>query len=314
MWPLSRHIAVVLALGVALFLLSACLLWAALSFPALTGPKALAADSRFDLVKISLSVVAGVGGALALVVTYRRQRLAEAAERREDTRLFNERFLTASSQLGHELPMVRLAGIHAIAGLADDWADQRQVCINVLCAYLRMPYAPSTDSAWYHDEETEIRLSVTNIVTARLREGAPTSWQGHDFDFTRAVLRAADFSGARFSGGSVSFSLVRFTGGRVSFDDADFSGSRVSFGGTEFADGRVTFARARFSGGRVTFDGAEFTGAQVSFVGARFTGAEVDLSGVDRDHFGSPPEFDPWETAPPGLLLPPGADPRTPAP
>ncbi|MFA3875703.1 pentapeptide repeat-containing protein [Streptomyces sp. MMCC 100] len=312
MWALSRHIAVVLALGAALFLLSACLVWAALGFPALTGPHALAADKRFDLIKISLSVVAGVGGVLALVVAYRRQRLAEAAEHREDTRLFNERFVTASSQLGHELPMVRLAGIHALAGLADDWPEQRQVCINVLCAYLRMPYTPS-DTPWYHDEESEIRLSLTGIITEHLREGASTSWEGHDFDFTRAVLRAADFSGAHFSGGRVSFSLVRFTGGWASFDDAHFSGSRVTFGGTDFADGRVTFARTSFSGGEVSFDGAEFNGARVSFLGARFTGGVVDLSGADRDHFGTPPEFDTWETPPASLIPPPTVDSNRPA-
>lgn len=304
MWTLPRHITVVLAAGIALFLLSACLVWAALGFPALTGPHALAADKRFDLIKISLSVVAGVGGVLALVVAYRKQRLSEAAERREDTRLLNERFVTASSQLGHELPMVRLAGIHALAGLADDWPEQRQVCINVLCAYLRMPYTPS-DAPWHHDEESEIRLSLTRIIAEHLREGASTSWEGHDFDFTRAVLRAADFSGARFSGGRVSFSLVRFTGGWASFDDAHFSGSQVTFGGTDFTDGRVTFARTTFSKGQVTFHGAEFNGAQVSFPGARFTGGEVDLSGADREHLGTPPEFDTWESPPPGLILPP---------
>lgn len=303
MWALSRHIAVVLTLGVALFLLSAFLVWAALGLPALTGPRALAADKRFDLIKISLSVVAGVGGVLALVVAYRRQRLSEAAERREDIRMLNERFVTASSQLGHELPMVRLAGIHALAGLADDWPEQRQVCINVLCAYLRMPYTPS-ETPWYHDEETEIRLSLTRIITEHLREGASPSWEGHDFDFTRAVLRAADFSGARFSGGRVSFSLVRFAGGWASFDDARFSGSQVTFGGTDFADGQVTFARTTFSAGQVSFHGAEFNGAQVAFPGACFTGGRVDLSGADRDHLEAPPEFDTWETPPSGLLLP----------
>lgn len=29
----------------------------------------------------------------------------------------------------------------AHARLADDWTEQRQACIDVLCAYLRMPYA-----------------------------------------------------------------------------------------------------------------------------------------------------------------------------
>ncbi|MCW2916132.1 MAG: hypothetical protein JWN52_4200 [Actinomycetia bacterium] len=31
---------------------------------------------------------------------------------------------------------------YAMAGLADDWEQGRQTCVNVLCAYLRLPYAP----------------------------------------------------------------------------------------------------------------------------------------------------------------------------
>jgi hypothetical protein len=29
-----------------------------------------------------------------------------------------------------------------MAGLPDDWEANRQTCVDVLCAYLRMPYKP----------------------------------------------------------------------------------------------------------------------------------------------------------------------------
>ena len=58
------------------------------------------------------------------------------------TRALNERFATAAEQLGSDKPAVRLAGVYAMAGLADDWAENRQTCVDVLCAYLRMPYEP----------------------------------------------------------------------------------------------------------------------------------------------------------------------------
>jgi hypothetical protein len=32
--------------------------------------------------------------------------------------------------------------VYALAGLADDWPENRQTCVDVLCAYLRMPYEP----------------------------------------------------------------------------------------------------------------------------------------------------------------------------
>jgi len=59
------------------------------------------------------------------------------------TRTLNERFATAANQLGSDKPSaVRLAGVYAMAGLADDWQANRQTCVDVLCAYLRMPYEP----------------------------------------------------------------------------------------------------------------------------------------------------------------------------
>jgi hypothetical protein len=59
------------------------------------------------------------------------------------TRTLNERFATAAGQLGDDKPpAVRLAGVYAMAGLADDWKQNRQTCVDVLCAYLRMPYEP----------------------------------------------------------------------------------------------------------------------------------------------------------------------------
>ena len=58
-------------------------------------------------------------------------------------RTLNERFATAAEQLGSDKPAaVRLAGVYAMAGLADDWEENRQTCVDVLCAYLRMPYEP----------------------------------------------------------------------------------------------------------------------------------------------------------------------------
>jgi uncharacterized membrane-anchored protein YhcB (DUF1043 family) len=54
-------------------------------------------------------------------------------------RTLNERFATAAEKLGGDKPpAVRLAGVYAMAGLADDWEANRQVCIDVLCGYLRI--------------------------------------------------------------------------------------------------------------------------------------------------------------------------------
>lgn len=275
--------------------------------------------------------MAGVGGVAALVVAYRRQRVAEhtnklsefahqlahaadlraeeakafagaADERakieteRNGVRLLNERFAKASEQLGSEKAAVRLAGVYAMAGLADDWREGRQTCIDVLCAYVRMPYTPPPDAsgeaptqdedqaalgvadkARAAREEREVRHTVIRLVGRHLRiaEDDAASWCGYDFDFTGAVFDGGDLSGARFSGGDVSFEGATFNGGDVSFGGAAFSGGKVSFGGATFSGGNVSFEDATFSGGEVFLGGTRFSGGQVFFDRARFSGAKV---------------------------------------
>ena len=292
LWSIKRHISLVVLIGVTVFALAAALLWAALGFPTTSA-------ARLDIIKVALTVVAGVGGVVALVVAYRKQRVSESAETRERTKLLNERFGAACNQIGNEAPTVRLAGVYALASLADEWPEQRQVCIDVLCSYLRIAYEPALDSEWYLDAESEVRLAITSLISRHLRDGAPVSWQGHDFDLVRAVLRAADFSGIRMSSGTFFLSLARFPTGWISFDDMKVCGGEVWFGGATFEGARVTFDRAEFAGGRVRFEGAEFNGGEVSFRGARFTGGEVDLSEAEITVM---PVFD--EGDKPGLKLP----------
>ncbi|MBT2511344.1 hypothetical protein J7I98_37125 [Streptomyces sp. ISL-98] len=95
-----------------------------------------------EVIRTALATLAFVAAALAGVYAYRKQRLAEGDAQRADDNQLAERYTTAADQLGHDEAAVRLAGVYAMARLADDWIEQRQVCIDVLCAYLRMPYEP----------------------------------------------------------------------------------------------------------------------------------------------------------------------------
>jgi hypothetical protein len=248
------------------------------------------------------------------------------------TRALNERFATAAEQLGSDKPAVRLAGVHAMAGLADDWTENRQTCVDVLCAYLRMPYEPDPGQDAPEQQRLafranrEVRHTVIRVITAHLKEDAGVSWQGLNFDFTNAVFDGGSFSGARFSGGEVTFSGARFSGGTVSFSGARFSGGNVSFVGAEFSGGTVYFSEARFSGsdvylvianfsgGTVVFNDAQFSGGRVLFIAAKFSGGKVDFSRArfsggtvsftEPDDWSYPPSF-PWTGTPPsGVTLP----------
>ncbi|MFD5899629.1 pentapeptide repeat-containing protein [Streptomyces sp. NPDC060366] len=271
-------------------------LWVLLEVEEIGTTAKLDAKTLFDLVKLSFGVVAGSGALVALVVAYRRQRVDEAGAHREATRLHTERFSQAVDKLGSDSPAVRLGGVHALAGLADDapTQDLRQTCIDVLCAYLQLPFAPDPGNDPAHQDEhhrylafRKVRHTILRLIGDHYRRprGTHRSWQGCDLDLTDVTIDSSmDFSGATFSGGTVDFTEATFSGGTVDFTEATFSGGTVYFIGATFStDGAVEFRGATFStGGAVNFLGATFsTDSGVFFRGATFSGGTVDFSVAD---------------------------------
>lgn len=156
-----------------------------------------------------------------------------------------------------------------MAGLADDWQENRQTCVDVICAYLQLPNEPGPGSDAPGPQRLAFRASqkvrhtVIRVITAHLREDAAESWQGLDFDFTGAVFDGGDFSRARFTGGTVDFTDAHFPVGHVDFRRAEFSAA-------------IIFSFAQFSDGKVDFDYAEFSGATVWFIEDEVSGGTID--------------------------------------
>ncbi|MFD3622559.1 pentapeptide repeat-containing protein [Streptomyces sp. NPDC058676] len=250
----------------------------------------------FDLVKLSFGVVVGAGALVALVNGYRRQRVDEARHRvdeagalREATRLHAERFTAAVGQLGDTSEAVRLGAVHALAGLADDapTRELRQTCIDVLCAYLRLPYAaeadlPEGDANARHSYLAlrEVRHTVIRVIRDHLRlpPAIPHSWQGLRFDLTGVTFDGGSFADATFSGSTVDFTGATFSDGTVDFTNATFSDGTVDFTNATFSDGAVDFTNATFSDGAVDFTDATFPGGTVDFTDATFPGGTVDFT------------------------------------
>ncbi|WP_124723530.1 pentapeptide repeat-containing protein [Streptomyces sp. ADI95-17] len=288
-----------------------------------------------DIIKVTVTILTLVGAVLAGLYAYRKQLLEEGASHRADATQLAERYAKAAEQLGHEQAAVRLAGVYSMARLADDWPEQRQVCIDVLCAYLRMPYETDPTEPGFKQGEKEVRLTIISTIRDRLQyPKSPTTWCGYKLDFTGATFDGGDFSdaaffggmvdfgGAAFSGGAVNFGeatfssgLVNFrtatfsggtvyfggaafSGGMVDFFGATFSGDTVYFGGATFSSGRVYFGGATFSGGRVYFGGATFSGGTVDFGGAAFSGGTVDFTGVEV-HAAAVIDWGPFPEIPP---------------
>ncbi|MFJ9638671.1 pentapeptide repeat-containing protein [Streptomyces sp. NPDC101178] len=233
-----------------------------------------------DVIKTTVTVLTLIGAVLAALYAYRKQLLKEGTSHRADATQLTERYAKAAEQLGHDQAAVRLTGVYAMARLADDWPEQRQVCIDVLCAYLRMPYETDITAPAFRHGEREVRLTIIRTIRDHLQDPSTgTTWCGLDLDFTGATFDGGDFSGSAFSGGQVSFSSTTFSSGVVDFSGSVFSGGWVSFGRAAFSGGVVDFASAAFSGAEVDFSGSAFSGGQVYFGSSEFSGAEVSFGG-----------------------------------
>jgi len=251
--------------------------WAAVwmlqaTVPGGVGSPLEAAQLRVETIRTGLSVGAGAGAAAAVLLALRRQQVIErtqqATEYDAGEKRVTELYVKAAEQLGSDKAPVRLAGLYALERLAQDNPVHRQSIVEVVCAYLRMPYTPPTEdqadrSSAEPDtgqepgapkqpdprEERQVRLAAQRILARHLRpttpDGTPipTYWSGVAADLTEATLLDVDFSNCHLN--NAQFTRAAFVG------DAWFR--------------RATFLSAAW------FDGATFTGT-AGFRGARFTG------------------------------------------
>lgn len=230
------------------------------------------APVRIDAVKTAFGIGAGAGGVFALWLATRRQRTMElqlaettrvagVTERDLEERRVTELYTKAVEQIGSDKAPVRLGGLYALERLGQDNPKQRQTIVNVLCAYLRMPFkAPKTGlrgktGAELEDEDPElqVRLAAQELLKTHLSHDAPGYWPGMSVDLQRAVLVDFRLSGCTLD--AADFSRVKFVGA-VHIRGTTFA-RRAWFYGTEFTD-IVNFDRSVFEEG-AHFSLAHFT-------------------------------------------------------
>jgi hypothetical protein len=205
-----------------------------------------------------------------------REQLAKTLSEQR-VRLFSERYAAAAEALGHGKSATRLAGVYAFAALADEWKEQQQTCIDVLCGYIRFPYQPMPGLDGYQEGEREVRHSLIRVIRDHLRDDAAVSWRGRIFRFHHATFDGGDLSQIRMSDGYMSFYGAKICDGLLDFRGAKFSGGTVDFLEAEFSGGRVDFRRAKLSGGEVKFPRAIFSGSEVNFQHAKLQSGSLSF-------------------------------------
>ncbi|MFI7640623.1 pentapeptide repeat-containing protein [Nonomuraea sp. NPDC049400] len=255
-----------------------------------------------------LAVATGLAALLAVFYTARNadtaRRTFQLGEHGHDT----DRFSKAVEQLGSSQAPVRLGGLYALEQLAQNNPGLRQTVVDVVCAYLRMPWTPPRKEDRQEqiraaqrasrtrspgraearvtrdpDEERQVRLTAQRLLVNHLlwqkprwweRSTAanPLFWPGIRLDLTGATLLDFNFNSRRVH--QAHFNGATFIG-PAGFNNVTFSGP-AWFGGATFT-GDVWFGETIFSE-TARFNGATFTGdvwfGKVIFSGdARFNGA-----------------------------------------
>ncbi|MGV9747787.1 pentapeptide repeat-containing protein [Rhodococcus zopfii] len=194
----------------------------------------------FDAARTTVALIGIVGLGGAAFLAYRKQVSTEAQHQLTESSSLRDRYTTAAEQLGNESAPIRLAGVYALASLADDWnafgrPDERQVCIDLLCAYLRTdrtqsskPSAPTERTISEHPrrilaghprlrprpradpvradagkEERSVRGAIVGSIRTRTVSGSHVNWSGHAFDLAGANLVGAKLARTRLVGATM---------------------------------------------------------------------------------------------------------------
>ena len=267
----------------------------------LAGWRIGATHDPLDRIKVTLTALGGVGAVGYLVIKYRERAAHERGEA-------DEKLVRAVQQLGDASPQVRIAGVYALADVADTYeGPYHQRVVDILCGYLRTDrllkdsngetrYATNKDGSLDYNRplspDGPVESAILSIIANHLRlpqtdshsndenNAGPGPWSSYKIDLHNAALtEQAYFADCYFK----QLDLRR----AVFFDRATFSESHfieaASFEYSTFK--QVTeFNQAHFkrdlSFKGVTFEkDAVFDQAKFEFISSF---CEVDFVGISK--------------------------------
>ena len=198
-----------------------------------------------ERIKSSLVIIGGIGGVGYLVIKYREQSGAERDRARLEENEADKKLADAVQQLGSESPQVRIAGVYALADVADTYGsekygvDYNKRAVEILCGYLRTP----------RSDDGAVESTLLRVMTQHLRNDAhsqKSAWSelkidlhGANFietvDLSETKMHSADFRECIFNKGALfrktefleptSFAGAHF-GRDGTKDNADFEGAK----------------------------------------------------------------------------------------
>lgn len=218
-----------------------------------------------ERVKVTLTALGGAGAVGYLVIKFRER---SSAERNEA----DERLTAAVAQLGDSSPQIRIAGVYALAQVADvHGGDYCQRVVDILCGYLRSDRSAINDAAV---ESTVLSVLARHLRSGSTQDGDPNSadsgpgaWSHCSIDLHGATLtEELNLRGAHLN--EIDCHNAEFRGA-TRFSETTFS-KQASFSGSTFWR-QVHFANASFSE-LATFEATTYQ-READFTSTLFNGA-----------------------------------------
>ncbi len=242
----------------------------------------------------AITIAAGLfGGVLFIAFTVLRYRGHVQADERlaiehREAKLktaehFSERFSQAAEMLGSERSATRIGGVYALAALADEWSENRQQCVDLLCAYLRTPMqCREANAKGVHEEipsppqvpremlprpeQTPLRfphvIDPYRESRAKTAHLYATSSRGEELEVRRAILSSIARGTRRPLDDPNSWSRMSFDLSRCYLESVDFSEchflKKIDFNQSVFG-GTTNMRKAHFAM-NAQFDGCLFVG------------------------------------------------------
>ena len=254
----------------------------------LTGWHIGATHDPLDRIKVTLTALGGVGAVGYLVIKYRERAALERGEA-------DEKLVRAVQQLGDPSPQVRIAGVYALADVADTYkGPYHQRVVDILCGYLRTDrllkdtngdtrYATNEDGTPNPDQplstDGPVESTILMVIAKHLKTVSentadntttPGPWSHCTLNLHGATLtEPAHFTGSHIGTlNAQSLTLTRCT----TFQDSIFTGPAV-FANSIFVHD-IDFSGARFAQ-RAFFSNVTFK-KKADLTGAHFSSAHFD--------------------------------------
>lgn len=211
--------------------------------------------NRLEQVKTILTTIGGIGGVGYLVIKYRERSASERGEA-------DEKLLHAVQQLGDSSAQVRIAGVYALANVADTYGDSyTQRVVDILCGYLRINRTredlkedSSTNDKSPSFIDGPVESTILSVLANHLRPSHQKfhQWTSCNLNLHGATLtETVDFSNTHI--GEIDARDTKFRAaifehvifhGKASFENSIFT-NVANFKCTNFKD-EVDFSDASF--------------------------------------------------------------------